>query len=106
MDSIKDQGANTGIKEFRKEEFPSVLDAAIVKPKDEKPMKMQLWPEENLEEGESNIESWIRPSRIRTTSVHQTGPPSRPTSIVHEYTTEIRLLLLEKLLFGGAPLEQ
>jgi hypothetical protein len=32
MDTIKDRRANTGNKELEKEEFPPVLDAAIVKP--------------------------------------------------------------------------
>jgi hypothetical protein len=38
-------------------EYPPVPDGAIVKPEDERPVKMQMRPEENLEEGESDIQS-------------------------------------------------
>lgn len=85
LDSIKYKGAKTGINGSRKEELSSLLDAAIVK-QGRIPIKMQLVLKENLEDGESNIESWIRSSRIWTASVHQTGSPSRPTTGVHEYT--------------------
>jgi hypothetical protein len=38
-------------------DFPAVPESAIVKPEDEKPVKMQMRPEENLEEREADIES-------------------------------------------------
>jgi hypothetical protein len=58
MYSSKDNGTtNEGGQEVRKEEFPPVPESAIVKPEDEKPAKMQMRPEENLEEIEADIES-------------------------------------------------
>lgn len=38
-------------------EYPPVPENAIVKPEDERPVKMQMRPEENLEEREADIES-------------------------------------------------
>jgi hypothetical protein len=46
---------NTG--EDRKAQFPPVPEDAIVKPDEERPVKMQMRPEENLEEREADIES-------------------------------------------------
>lgn len=57
MSSSKNNGTNNDGQEVGKEEFPPVPEAAIVKPEDEKPVKMQVRPEENLEEKESDIES-------------------------------------------------
>ncbi len=57
MPNAKDNRANSESQEVGKEEFPPVPEAAIVKPEDEKPAKMQMRPEENLEESESDIES-------------------------------------------------
>ena len=41
--------------ESRKDEYPPVPGGAIVKPEDERPVKMQMRPEENLEEREADI---------------------------------------------------
>jgi hypothetical protein len=57
MSNSKDNDTNNEGQEVGKEEFPPVPEAAIVKPEDEKPAKMQMRPEENLEESESDIES-------------------------------------------------
>lgn len=46
---------NTG--EDRKAQFPPVPEDAIVKPEEERPVKMQMRPEENVEEREADIES-------------------------------------------------
>jgi hypothetical protein len=46
---------NTG--EDTKAQFPPVPEDAIVKPDEERPVKMQMRPEENLEEREADIES-------------------------------------------------
>jgi hypothetical protein len=43
--------------ESRKDEYPPVPEGAIVKPEDERPVKTQMRPEENLEEREADIES-------------------------------------------------
>ena len=52
-----DSGSNSERQEVLKEEFPAVPEAAIVKPEDERPAKMQVRPEENLEESESDVGS-------------------------------------------------
>jgi hypothetical protein len=57
MSSSKDNGTSNEGQEVGNEEFPPVPEAAIVRPEDEKPAKMQVRPEENLEENESDIES-------------------------------------------------
>ena len=49
--------ANESSAESKKEEYPPVPEGAIVKPEDERPVKMQMRPEENLEEREADIES-------------------------------------------------
>ena len=41
--------------ESRKDEYPPVPEGAIVRPEDERPVKMQMRPEENLEEREADI---------------------------------------------------
>ena len=53
----ENNNANENSGESGKEEYPAVPEAAIVKPEDERPVKMQMRPEENLEEREADIES-------------------------------------------------
>jgi hypothetical protein len=57
MSTANENGANGESQQIRKEEFPPVPEAAIVKPEDERPAKMQIRPEENLEESESDVGS-------------------------------------------------
>jgi hypothetical protein len=57
MSAKNDSGSNSGAQEVPKEEFPAVPEAAIVKPEDERPAKMQIRPEENWEESESDVRS-------------------------------------------------
>ena len=57
MSTANENGANGESQQIRKEEFPLVPEAAIVKPEDERPAKMQIRPEENLEESESDVGS-------------------------------------------------
>jgi hypothetical protein len=57
MPAENDSGSNSEGQEVPKEEFPAVPEAAIVKPEDERPAKMQIRPEENLEESESDVGS-------------------------------------------------
>ncbi len=58
MSDAKDNNsANKNSSEDEKEDFPPVPEAAIVKPEDERPAKMQIRPEENLEEREADIGS-------------------------------------------------
>jgi hypothetical protein len=57
MTTANENSANDESQQIRKEEFPPVPEAAIVKPEDERPAKMQIRPEENLEESESNVGS-------------------------------------------------
>lgn len=57
MSTAKDNSANKNGGEVEKGDFPPVPDAAIVKPEDEKPVKMQMRPEENLEERKADSES-------------------------------------------------
>jgi hypothetical protein len=57
MSSSKDNTANKNSAESGKEEFPPVPEGAIVKPEDERPVKTQMRPEENLEEREADIET-------------------------------------------------
>ena len=57
MSTAKESSANKNSGEVGKEEFPPVPEDAIVKPEEEKPVKMQMRPEEDLEEREANIES-------------------------------------------------
>jgi hypothetical protein len=57
MSDENDGGSNSERQEVPKEEFPAVPEAAIVKPEDERPAKIQVRPEENLEESESDVGS-------------------------------------------------
>lgn len=57
MSTANENGANGESQQIRKEEFPPVPEAAIVKPEDERPAKMQIRPEENLEESEMDVGS-------------------------------------------------
>ena len=57
MSAENDSGSNSERQDVPKEEFPAVPEAAIVKPEDERPAKMQVRPEENLEENESDVGS-------------------------------------------------
>jgi hypothetical protein len=57
MSTPKENNANENSGESRKGEYPPVPEGAIVKPEDERPVKMQMRPEENLEEREADIES-------------------------------------------------
>ncbi len=56
MSTTKDSDANENSNESGKGQYP-VPESAIVKPEDERPVKMQTRPEENLEEREADIES-------------------------------------------------
>jgi hypothetical protein len=57
MSTADQNGANGESQQIRKEEFPPVPESAIVKPEDERPEKMQIRPEENLEGSESDVGS-------------------------------------------------
>ena len=57
MSTAKENNANENSGESGKGEYPPVPEAAIVKPEDERPIKMQMRPEENLEEREADIAS-------------------------------------------------
>ena len=52
-----DKNANKSNDQTASGEYPPVPDDAIVKPEDERPVKMQMRPEENLEERETDIDS-------------------------------------------------
>jgi hypothetical protein len=57
MSAESDSGSNSEAQEVPKEEFPAMPEAAIVKPEEERPAKMQIRSEENLEENESDVGS-------------------------------------------------
>jgi hypothetical protein len=57
MSTPEENSDNKNTSEVGKEEFPPVPEDAIVKPEEERPVKMQMRPQENLEEGEADIES-------------------------------------------------
>jgi hypothetical protein len=58
MSSVEENSDNNNNKgEDEKGQFPRVPEDAIVKPEEERPVKMQIRPEENLEEREADIES-------------------------------------------------
>ena len=57
MSTAKEDCANTNSGEVGKGEFPPVPEDAIVKPEEERPVKMQMRPEENIDEREAEIES-------------------------------------------------
>ena len=52
-----DKKTNENNHQAESGEYPPVPDDAIVKPEAERPVKMQMRPEENLEEREADIES-------------------------------------------------
>jgi hypothetical protein len=57
MSTTKDTDVNENTGESEEGEYSLVPEGAIVKPEDERPVKMQMRPEENLEEREAYIES-------------------------------------------------
>ena len=57
MSTEKENSANTNSVEVEKGEFPPVPEDAIVKPEEERPVKMQMRPEESIDEREAEIES-------------------------------------------------
>jgi hypothetical protein len=57
MSTAKENSANKNSGEVGKGDFPLVPEDAIVKPEEERPVKAQMRPEENLEEREADIES-------------------------------------------------
>ena len=57
MSAENNTGSNSEGQEVPKEEFPDVPEDAIVRPESERPAKMQIRPEENLEESESGVDS-------------------------------------------------
>jgi hypothetical protein len=57
MSTAKDNSANKNSGEFGKGEFPPVPEDAIFKPEEERPVKMQMRPEENIDEREPDIET-------------------------------------------------
>ncbi|HZA47945.1 MAG TPA: hypothetical protein VE521_03350 [Nitrososphaera sp.] len=57
MPTTKDIDVNENSGKSGQGEYALVPDDAIVKPEDERPVKTQMRPEENLEEREADIES-------------------------------------------------
>jgi hypothetical protein len=57
MPTTKDIDVNENSGKSGQGEYAPVPDDAIVKPEDERPVKTQMRPEENLEEREADIES-------------------------------------------------
>ena len=57
MSTAEDASDNKNSIENGKAQFPPVPEDAIVKPEKERPVKMQVRPEENLEEKEASLES-------------------------------------------------
>ena len=57
MSTAKENSTNRNSGEFGKGEFPPVPEDAIVKPGEERPAKMQMRPEENIDEREADVES-------------------------------------------------
>jgi hypothetical protein len=57
MSTSKNNSANKNSGEFGKGEFPPVPEDAIIKPEEERPVKLQMRPEENIDEREADIES-------------------------------------------------
>ena len=54
--TANDNSASNDRQGDEKEAFPPVPEAAIVKPDQERPVKTQMRPEENLEERQADIE--------------------------------------------------
>ncbi|HKG71755.1 MAG TPA: hypothetical protein VKA87_07640 [Nitrososphaeraceae archaeon] len=57
MSTVEENSDNKNTGEDGNGQFPPVPEGAIVKPEQERPVKMQMRPEENLEEREADIES-------------------------------------------------
>lgn len=57
MSTTKDVDTDENRGETGEGKYPPVPQGAIVRPEDERPVKMQMRPEENLEEGEGDIQS-------------------------------------------------
>jgi hypothetical protein len=57
MSTTEENNHNKNTGEDGKGQFPSVPDDAIVKPEEERPVKIQMRPEENIEEREADIDS-------------------------------------------------
>jgi hypothetical protein len=57
MSTTEDSDDNESSSKSGMGQYPNVPEGAIVKPEDERPVKLQMRPEENLEEGEADIES-------------------------------------------------
>jgi hypothetical protein len=56
MSTADNNTADETSSQVEKTEFPPVPEGAIVKPEDERPVKVQIRPEEKLEEKEADIE--------------------------------------------------
>ena len=57
MSTTEQNNHNKNTGEDGKGQFPPVPEDAIVKPEEERPVKIQMRPEENIEEREADIES-------------------------------------------------
>jgi hypothetical protein len=57
MSSVEENNDFKKRGEDEKGQFPPVPEDAIVKPEEERPVKTQIRPEENLQEREADIES-------------------------------------------------
>ena len=57
MTTAEENNNDKNTVEDGKGQFPAVPENAIVKPEEERPVKMQIHPEENIEERETEIES-------------------------------------------------
>jgi hypothetical protein len=57
MSTTEENNHNKNTDEDGKGQFPPVPDDAIVKPEEERPVKIQMRPEENIEEREADIDS-------------------------------------------------
>ena len=74
MSTEKENGSNTNSGEVGNGEFPPVPEDAIVKPEEERPVKMQMRPEEkNIDEREADIESTDAGSEDMDGDVRLTG---------------------------------
>ena len=56
-DATENTASTKTSEDTANEGYPPVPEAAIVKPEDERPLKSQLRPEENIEETEANTET-------------------------------------------------
>jgi hypothetical protein len=74
MSTAKENSANKNSGEVGKGEFPLVPEDAIATPEDERAVKMQMRPEENIDEIEADIESTDAGSEdMCTVTVRLTG---------------------------------